>query len=92
MKIVAEGYEHFHSLRTADLIRDLAAKTIPWMKGIEVLDSQGAPDDALRPIWAEVDAYDGIFDKLLEEEGGVYDALVDDLKKNPSAYIGKNKY
>jgi len=91
LKNAAEGYDHFENPRVAKLIRDLAAKTIPWMKRIELLNSQGAPDDAFIPVWAEVDAYDDVFDKLLKEEGGAYGAVLSDLKKNPSDYIGKKK-
>lgn len=91
LKKAAEGYEHFGSPRIARLIRELAAKTIPWMKRIESLKRKEAPDEDFEPIWAEVDAYDDVFEKLLEEKGGVYDALLKDLQKSPNDYTIKPK-
>lgn len=91
LKTAAEGYDYFDSPRTAKLIRELAAKTIPWMKRIELLSSQDAPYAAFESLWAEVDAYDKVYDELLKEESAVYKALLKDIKSNPNDYITKKK-
>lgn len=91
LKVAAEGYDHFQSPRVARLIRELAAKTIPWMKKIASLNEEEAPDESFKAVWAEVDVYDDVFDKLLEEEGGAYGALIRDIQQNPKDYTAKPK-
>ncbi|MGB0743158.1 MAG: DMP19 family protein [Opitutales bacterium] len=89
LNAAAEGYEHFDSPQVAMLIRDLAAKTISWMKQIKSLNDLDAPEEEFEPIWSEVDAYDDVFDKLLEEECGAYDALLKDIRTSPQDYTTK---
>lgn len=86
LKLAAEGYEHFGCPKTATLIRELAAKATPWMEQIKALNDTDAPDEKFQPIWSAVDAYDARYDKLCEEESGLYEALLKDIHQNPEDY------
>lgn len=86
LKLTAEGYEHFGNPKTAALVRELAAKAIPWMEQITALNQADAPDEKFQPIWSAVDAYDARYDKLNEEEPGLYEALLKDIHQKPEDY------
>lgn len=86
LKLTAEGYEHFGNPKTAALVRELAAQAIPWMEQIIALNKADASEEKFQPVWSAVDAYDARYDKLNEEEPGVYEALLKDIHQKPEDY------
>ena len=86
--VAAAGYEHFGRPRLAQLVRELAAHAGRWMRHIEDLGLRQATDEEYAPLHAEVDAYDEVFAKLLDEEGNAYEAIAADIRARPHDYLG----
>ena len=68
LKTAAKGYDYFQSPEVAEFIRMLAKKTVIWMKKIKAMTKRDAPEEAFAPIIAEVEAYDAVFDQLLQKK------------------------
>jgi hypothetical protein len=91
LKTAAKGYDYFQSPEVAEFIRMLAKKTVIWMKKIKALTKRDAPEEAFAPIIAEVEAYDAVFDQLLQKKSKVEKALLKDIRTHPEDYILKKR-
>ncbi|MEM7387454.1 MAG: hypothetical protein AAF514_21155 [Verrucomicrobiota bacterium] len=54
---------------------------------IEALAQREAPDQEIKVVLEEVDAFDEVFEKAIEEGGGTYGALLEDIHQHPEDYL-----
>ncbi len=91
LDLTEQAYSYFGCPELSILVKELAKKTITWMKEVNFLNEVGSPIEKFQPIWDEVDKYDDIYDQLSEKEANWYDALLADIKANPEQYTTVKK-
>lgn len=90
LNIVESAYRHFGSVKTADLINDLIPKSKKWSMEIEKYIDEEPPYMESQKIWDQIDNYDDIYEKTIESDKSVWDALLEDIHNNPIDYINKS--